>query len=194
MTQTTIATPLTSAILKMLQTSWNCTTVPGSISKIIIALHHHRLYADTIEESAQLRERGSFSHISRFLSQVEQIQALLDIDENSGIILAHVIETIQDTYPYLAHNYQKLNESNLVQHLNSFDTDFRGRIQTIYSLKDIHIIETDKPRSAFYAIVNGQSQSRVWETLDQATLGAIAIKYDGINSQAEQFFCKMVGI
>ncbi|MGG6263245.1 hypothetical protein [Leptolyngbya sp. AN10] len=194
MTQLTDTTSLHSAVAQLLQASWNCTTASGSIAKTIIALHYHRLYCETIEDAKRLERTSDLSYISNFLSKVNQVQCLIDVDSNAGIILQEVINTIENKHPCLVHNYRKLAEANLVEHLLDFDTTFRGKIQRIYSLEKIHIIATDKHTSAFYSIVDGRFQGRSWETLDQAIVGAIAIRYDGINSQAGQFFCKMIGL
>ena len=50
----------------------------------------------------------------------------------------------------------------------------------------------ESKETSFHAWVDGKDISRSWCTLEGAIAGAIAWKYDGTNSQAGEFFCRMI--
>lgn len=46
----------------------------------------------------------------------------------------------------------------------------------------------------YHPYVNEQNTNHSYSSLDEAIIGAIAYKYDGLNSQAAYFFSKMIGL
>lgn len=46
----------------------------------------------------------------------------------------------------------------------------------------------------FHPYLNGKDTSQSFDTLDGALIGVIALKYDGLNSQAAYYFSKMIGL
>lgn len=46
---------------------------------------------------------------------------------------------------------------------------------------------------AFLSYVDNESTNHIYHSLEAAIVGAIAYKFDGPNSQATTYFCKMVG-
>jgi len=52
----------------------------------------------------------------------------------------------------------------------------------------------DYTKSQFHPYINGDDTSYGYDTLESAIVGAIARKYDGCNSQAAYYFCKMIGL
>lgn len=52
--------------------------------------------------------------------------------------------------------------------------------------------ETEK--TCFHAYLNNKDTNHSYHTLDEALIGVIALKYDGVNSRAAEYFSKMIGV
>lgn len=79
-----------------------------------------------------------------------------------------------------------------------------GEIITIHSLFEYTIVEyfdrkrdgntvtheTDHETISFY----DPNNNAIYKSFDEAMIGAIAAKYDGLNSHAGYYFCKMIGL
>jgi hypothetical protein len=51
------------------------------------------------------------------------------------------------------------------------------------------------PFDKFYRpVIDGKDSCRVYPNLMSAIIGAICLKMDGLNTQADRFICKMLGI
>ncbi len=83
-----------------------------------------------------------------------------------------------------------------------------GPIVDIHEIGDYQIIEYnpqifnkctgtgkyDYNRTQFHPYINYNDTSHSYKTLDEALIGTIALKHDGLNSQAAYYFYKMIGI
>lgn len=74
-----------------------------------------------------------------------------------------------------------------------------GEIVKIHSINDIDVIEylpdpENRHRKQFHVFVDGEDTSSSYDTLDEAVIAAIAWKYDGLNSQAAFYFCRMINL
>jgi len=83
-----------------------------------------------------------------------------------------------------------------------------GKIVKVHSIGDIDIIEyiegrrfnagrgkiTEGGTTEFYPYIDGRDTNTSYLTLDRAIVGALGRKYDGANSQAADYFFKMVGM
>ena len=56
----------------------------------------------------------------------------------------------------------------------------------------LKIGDVDFENYLFHGYIDGKCTSRSWESLDAALVGLIAYKRDGPNTQAGEFFMKMV--
>ena len=54
--------------------------------------------------------------------------------------------------------------------------------------------ELDMATTRFHSYINGKSTSRSYPSLDQAIIGAICIKHEGLNTQAPFYISKMLGL
>jgi len=116
--------PLDLAITELLEVLWQETTVTRSIAKVIIALHQGRLYADTIRNfHIEVRRNGGVSNVSRFLSKVQQIQEIIDIDRNPETILQKILEKARSQQPDLIYGISKLSEQILIEHLSASEAE-----------------------------------------------------------------------
>ncbi len=52
----------------------------------------------------------------------------------------------------------------------------------------------DFDRTLFHPYINYNDTGHSYKSLDQALIGTIALKHDGLNSQAAYYFYKMIGI
>lgn len=52
----------------------------------------------------------------------------------------------------------------------------------------------DHKKSQFHPYIDGNDTCHGYDTLEEAIVGAIAQKFDGLNSQAAYYFSKMIGI
>jgi hypothetical protein len=69
------------------------------------------------------------------------------------------------------------------------------RVVQFYSIMEYGFVETtDGMISTFHIYVNGRSIGRSIDSFDAALVMAVAHKYEGANSRAGDYFCKMVGI
>jgi hypothetical protein len=83
-----------------------------------------------------------------------------------------------------------------------------GLVITVHSIGEYDIIESypneykngrgtgeiDYNHKQYHPYINGKDTNHSYYTLEGALIGAIAQKFDGLNSQAAMYFCKMVGI
>ncbi len=83
-----------------------------------------------------------------------------------------------------------------------------GEVIAVHSIGEYDIIEfypkeyisgrgtgkIDYNHKQYHAYINGKDTNHSYYTLEGAIVGAIAQKFDGLNSQAAMYFCKMVGI
>ena len=83
------------------------------------------------------------------------------------------------------------------------DCDWLGTIIAIHSIGEYDFVEylstpasnnADKTRRiAFSSYIGGERTCRSYSSLDEALVGVIARKYDGINTQADRFFMRGIG-
>jgi hypothetical protein len=71
-----------------------------------------------------------------------------------------------------------------------------GDIVHIHEIGDYNIVESvnRKGEKQFHAYSLRKDCNHSYDCLEAAIVGAIAYKYDGINSRAEEYFMKMIGI
>lgn len=75
----------------------------------------------------------------------------------------------------------------------------KSKVLEIYELGDITISKEIIPhlfegQPCFRAGLRGSIINRIYPTLDMAMIGALAVKYDGHNTQADKFICRTLGI
>ena len=61
-----------------------------------------------------------------------------------------------------------------------------------YDEKSNRDLFLNRERVAFHGWIDGRDASSSWDTLERAIVGLIAIKRDGVNSQAGELFARMV--
>ena len=74
-----------------------------------------------------------------------------------------------------------------------------GKIIKIQAIGDYQIIEyiscsSGKGEPSFHSYVDFKDTNHSYNTLEQALIGVIAHRFDGVNSRAAGYFCKMIGI
>lgn len=72
-----------------------------------------------------------------------------------------------------------------------------GVIHARHSIGPYTIIEYKSKHdssTSFHGYIDETSTSRSWYSLDEALIGLIAIKHDGINTRADTYFCKGIGM
>lgn len=47
--------------------------------------------------------------------------------------------------------------------------------------------------SSFHGYSNGDDHCRSYSSLDEALVGLVALKHDGLNTRADRYFMKMIG-
>lgn len=78
---------------------------------------------------------------------------------------------------------------------NEIKQDFSksGRIQNLYRILDYIIVEyQDEIKTYFAVYVNKKLTNELYDTIEEAMVGAVAYKYEGPQSQALKYFFKMV--
>jgi hypothetical protein len=83
------------------------------------------------------------------------------------------------------------------------DCDWLGTVIAVHSIGEYDFVEylskpasnaTDKTRRiAFSTYIGGERTSRSYSSLDEALVGVIARKYDGLNTQADRLFMRGIG-
>jgi hypothetical protein len=76
-------------------------------------------------------------------------------------------------------------------------TFWLGRVVEQYEIGAYRIVEyapRDGGANGFAAFIDGRDIGQSWPTLERAIVGVIAYQYDGPNSQAGEFFARMVGL
>lgn len=75
-----------------------------------------------------------------------------------------------------------------------------GRITNWHEIGPYQIVEytpraiDDGSPTQFVGFIDGRDVARIWPTLDRAIVGLIAHRHDGSNTQAGEFFARMVGL
>lgn len=70
-----------------------------------------------------------------------------------------------------------------------------GRLIKIHSCGEYAIVEyVDMGLAKYAPYYKNVNYSRIYNSLDSALVGVLSLKYDGINTQADGFICKMLGI
>lgn len=83
-----------------------------------------------------------------------------------------------------------------------------GEVIEVHSIGEYDIIEyypkeyknscstgnIDYSHKQYHSYINGKDTCHSYYTLEGAIIGVIAYKFDGLNSQAAGYFCKMIGI
>jgi hypothetical protein len=83
-----------------------------------------------------------------------------------------------------------------------------GEVKTVHVVGDYQIIEyhprktennrvlkdIDYEQVAFHPYIDWKDTNRGFGTLEEAMVGVIALRFDGLNSQAAMYFSKMVGL
>lgn len=81
---------------------------------------------------------------------------------------------------------------------NGIHDDFVwGKIESVYSIEDIQIIEYEPREGAvnkYHPYVGGEDTGLRCNSLDEAVLAALGFKYDGINSRFDYYAAKMLGL
>lgn len=70
-----------------------------------------------------------------------------------------------------------------------------GKIVAIHRLGEYEIVEaTDRDgRLHFHPYINGEDLSRSSSTLERSIVDAIAVRFDGCNTRASDYFFRIVG-
>lgn len=72
---------------------------------------------------------------------------------------------------------------------------FGENVMQAHEINDYQFIETvANGKQSFHVYVNGKRSGHAERTLDKALIVAIAYLYDGQNSQAAQYFARMIGM
>ena len=71
-----------------------------------------------------------------------------------------------------------------------------GTIINTHIIGEYQVIEyiDEENRTFFHPYINYKDISHAYDTLEQALIGVIAYKYEGANSHAAGYFCKMIGM
>lgn len=174
-------TELDSLLKEMVSSPWNCTSIQASIAKTMIALHHGTLWQQVEVEYDSLKSRGSEYYMEKFYQDTKNLQDLIDISAEKELITERLLRVLRQSpnLRHLTHNYAKLITHDLIEALRSFNTTFRGKIETIYPLEQIDIIKSKRDGDTwFYLSLNKKDiVSECWATLDDAILGAVIAKY-----------------
>ena len=78
-----------------------------------------------------------------------------------------------------------------------------GHIEATHEIGDYQIIESvrttevngeSKTEKLFHTYLDFNDMHESYYTLDEAIIGAIAGKYEGLNHRANRYFCRMIGL
>ena len=72
-----------------------------------------------------------------------------------------------------------------------------GKVLEIHEAGEYTIIEfLDKYSNikSFYGYANEKASDNAWGSFDEALIGLIALKYDGLNTRACGYFCRGIGL
>ena len=178
----------------LLNHSWNRTPHEYSISKVLLELD-----AGTFISSITVEEENVYN------SDFKQA-ALKWIESLKGKILGEGIVNVaceiirQNGYQVLAHNWFALKvqgEQKLIERWTyGTKQPIGGRIdptinpdniiKQVHKIGDLVVVESNSGKFSH--------DNHVFNSLDEAVLRAIAVKYHGNNTQANYFMCKMLEI
>lgn len=141
-------TRVTNLTKKLLQTSWNRTSLESSCSKILEHIHTEEgLFSFVYKENEK-----SFVYMREFFEIFSQICDLISIDENPQYFRSILEPLVAKQFPTLYENYTILRNSGRTEFLNAFNSDFRGKIIDVHNTfnRKYCVIETESKGERFF--------------------------------------------
>jgi hypothetical protein len=180
---TTTTTQMASILLKdmLLNKSWSCTDQEASIGKVLVGLADNTFF-ETIE-----KEKGN-PYNQAFKKAYEKWRSV-DGSADYEDTLSNALEILRkDEYRWLVDNFCILEEYGIPSKIRRW---CHGSSKS-YRIKAIHQVST-------FSIIESQDDkfhldNHVFESIDEALVHAIVVKYDNQDSRATRLICKMLGI
>lgn len=96
-------------------------------------------------------------------------------------------------------NFDKVEETSFEEQIKYIEKQYNwGQVIETHTIGEYQIIEAvekgSNSKRLFSAYLNFKSISCSYYSLDEALVGLLAYKYDGCNSRADGYFCKMIGL
>lgn len=91
----------------------------------------------------------------------------------------------------------RVAEATLDEKIEYIKISFKfGKILEIFVIGDYAIVKARMKNNdiKYFPYLNFKYIGDYYDDLDLALIGAIAYKYEGVNSQAGEYFCKMIGV
>ncbi len=172
----------------LLEYSWDEMPQEYNIAKILL----------TLDKGIFIDEVKSIGHDSEFKeAALKWIESLGDVQLGEGMVCICLDILRDNNYQGLVHNWillKEKNEQDLIGqwafgthcHISKTLVNSTRIIKAVHKIGDLVIVE--RGDGSF------KHDSYVFDSLDKAIIRAIAFKYDGANSKADDYFCKMLGI
>jgi|GEM_PF-6318910 len=168
----------------LLNHSWNSTYQEASIAKVLAFLSDGTFF-EKIEAEDLTCYNASFKKAYKAWRKTDNSNSETVLEDALDILLQH-------GYFALVLNFDILAEHGMASEIRNwcYGTSYEF-VTPERRIKAIHCIST-------FAVIE-RFDGRFWhdhefDTLDEAIIRAIAVKYDGSNTEANRFICKMLGI